>query len=301
MKLMILAGKAWKLLHSQYRLFLWNLNRAFRTFAVINTKQGKFKIAFLEKESIGRSLYTTGQYEMDLIKEVTKFLRANSKIGRKGSGTALDIGANNGVISIGLLQTGEFQKAIAFEPEPRNFSLLEFNVALNGLKDRFICMPYAVADAAGELRFELSDTNYGDHRVRADSQAIGLERQSESKRRLISVKADQLDALLSSIPQDFVASASLVWLDVQGYEGYVFKGGKKFLSTGIPVIAEIWPYGIQRAGMTQEQFCEIARELWSHYWIRRRGKFIMYPIETLETVFQELGDEGAYDNLIFMR
>lgn len=299
MKLSTLIKKIFEFAYSKYRLFLWNLNRKIRKFAVISTKQGKFKVVFLKNESIGRSLFSTGQYEMDLITSVMDFLQTELKIHKKGSGTIVDIGANNGVISIGLLHTGEFHRAIAIEPEPNNFLLLENNVALNDLRDRFVCLPYAVSDAEGEILFELSDTNYGDHRVRVDSGLENVERQNESKRRVISVKADQIDRLLSPLPDSFLKEISLVWVDVQGYEGYAFKGGQIFLSKNIPVVSEIWPYGIQRAGMTQEQFCDIAKSLWQNYWIRRRGKFIRYPIDTLNTVFAELGYDGAYDNVIF--
>ncbi|GAB4547348.1 MAG: hypothetical protein Fur002_23280 [Anaerolineales bacterium] len=297
MKFTSLLRAAQQAVYSQYRLLLWRLNGMLRQSALISTSQGKFKVVFLKKESIGRSLYVSGQYEMDLISGVLNFLRDSERLPMAG-GILLDVGANNGVISIGLLRMGKFERAIAFEPAPENFSLLEYNVALNGLKDRFLCLPYAVADAPSELRFELSADNYGDHRVRAANMGNGL--QNESKRREIIVKAQTLDALLSSAPAAFSKPASLVWLDVQGYEGYVFKGGRKLFGSGVPVVAEIWPYGIQRAGMTAPQFCEIAASLWTHYWIRRRGKFIQYPIETLGAVFEELGFDGAYDNLIFM-
>jgi len=297
MKITSLLRAAQKAAYSQYRLLLWRLNGIFRKSALISTPQGKFKVVFLKKESIGRSLYVSGQYEMDLISDVLKFLRGAGRLPEAG-GLALDIGANNGVISIGLLHMGKFERAIAFEPEPQNFSLLEYNVNLNGFKDRLLCMPYAIADKPGELRFELSADNYGDHRVRAANAGEGL--QNESSRREIVVKAQTLDALWSSVPANFSQPPALIWLDVRGYEGYVFKGGQAVFSTGVPVVAEIWPYGIHRAGMTSAQFCESAAALWTHYWIRRRGKFIQYPIETLNAVFEELGDKGVYENLIFM-
>jgi FkbM family methyltransferase len=302
MKFSNLLGKVKKSFHLRYKLLSWRLNRLFRKSAIVSTKQGKFKIFFLESESIGRSLYCNGQYENELINDVMKFLRTTlPNFPLKGSGTIIDIGANNGVISIGLLHTGEFAQAIAIEPEPQNFSLLEYNVNLNGLKDKFTCLPYAVADKKGEISFELSDTNFGDHRVRVSSTIEKQERQNESARQVIVVKSDQLDNLLKMAPESFLNQTSLIWMDVQGYEGYVFKGGRDILSKGIPVVSEIWPYGIARAGMTRQEFCEIAATIWSSYWVRRRNKFIKYPISVLDTLFEELGGDGQYENVIFIK
>jgi hypothetical protein len=101
------------------------------------------------------------------------------------------------------------------------------------------------------------------------------------------------------LPSAFTETISLLWVDVQGWEGYIFLGAERLLSTGIPVASELWPYGMRRAGMSQEQFCEIAERFWSSYWVLRRGKFIQYPIQMLNVYFDELGYDGAFDNIIF--
>ena len=82
---------------------------------------------------------------MDLISNVIKFLRINNKCPVKGEGAILDIVANNGVISIGMLYTGEMSKAISIEPESQNFCLLQRNTKLNGLNDRISCLPFAAS------------------------------------------------------------------------------------------------------------------------------------------------------------
>jgi FkbM family methyltransferase len=267
---------------------------------IVSTKQGKFKIALLPNESIGRSLYCTGQYELDLVSDVMKFLRARPGFPARGEGTVIDVGANNGVISIGMLHAGEFARAIAIEPEPQNFSLLRNNVDMNGFADRYICLPYVVSHQKGDVEFELSDTNLGDHRVRVGARLVdAAERQHESARRVISVQAERLDNLLSGLPAAFLDQIALIWVDVQGYEGYVFMGAKNLISTNVPLVAEIWPYGIRRSGMMQEQFCDIAANTWTYYWVRRRGKFVRYPIRVLDALFEELGEDGGFENVVF--
>jgi FkbM family methyltransferase len=228
------------------------------------------------------------------------FLRHEHLVPPKGQGTLVDIGANNGITSVSLLHTGEMEKSIAIEPEPRNFSILQHNVIQNGLKDRVLCLPYAASHQKGELLFELSDSNFGDHRVHTDTLVdSSAERYNESSRRVIKVPSDTVDSLLASLPDTFTTSIAVVWIDVQGYEGYVFMGAEGLLSRGMPVVCEIWPYGIRQAGMSQEKYCDIAKSIWSYYWVMRRGKFVRYPIPILDTYFTELGYEGEFENVIF--
>lgn len=279
----------------------WDINGKFRKSVTVSTKQGVFTV-LLADNAISRSLYCHGQYELDLMSKTMKFLRSIQKCPPKGEGTIVDIGANNGVISIGALHTGELEKAIAIEPDPQNFSLLQRNVNQNGLKDRFICLPYAVSHQKGEILFELSETNFGDHRVRTTPDLINsaAELHHESERRVITVQSDQLDSLLSNLPETVTRTIALIWVDVQGYEGYVFMGAGNLLSKGIPVVTEIWPYGLRRAGMSQEQFCGIAKSVWTHYWVMRRGRFVRYPINMLDIFFDELGYDGNHENVIFI-
>lgn len=303
MRLIRLSRRILQRGYEEFRLSCWEINRRFRRSVTVSTKQGVFTVFLLPDDSIGKCLYVYGQYELDLISNAMAFLRSIQKCPPKGKGTIIDIGANNGVISIGMLHTGELEKAIAVEPEPRNFSLLEHNVKQNGLNSRVICLPYAVSHQKGKIVFELSDTNFGDHRVRTNSHVVNsAELYHESGRRVITVDADQLDNLLTNVLESFTENIAVIWVDVQGYEGYVFMGAKNLLSKGIPVVSEIWPYGIRRAGMLQQQYCDIAKSFWANYWVwRRGGKFVRYPIHTLDIFFEELGYDGDFDNVIFTR
>jgi len=45
-------------------------------------------------------------------------------------------------------------------------------------------------------------------------------------------------------------SNSLIWMDTQGHEGFIFSGGMEFFkSIRSPkfIVAEFWPYGIERS------------------------------------------------------
>jgi FkbM family methyltransferase len=252
-------------------------------------------------DPISRSLFVHGEYELDLVSDAMSLIRNLRNLPR-GKGAVLDIGANNGVISIGMLVAGEVEKAIAIEPEPRNFSILKHNVKQNHLESVITCLNFAASDRKSTLQFELSESNYGDHRVHKSLSATrSKELYNESKRHVIAVEANTLDNLLADLDTRLCQDISVVWIDVQGYEGYVFSGSKKLLSSSIPVVSEIWPYGIQRAGMSQEEFCGIVREIWSVYWVRQRGRFVKYPMDVFSSYFDELGYDGDFDNVIFTR
>ena len=283
----------------EYRCGCWGLNKRFRKSVTAVTKQGRFTVLTAD-DAIGKVLYARGQYELELMTKATALLRSLGRCPPRGQGTIADIGANNGVISVGMLYTGQFARAIAIEPEPRNFSLLQYNIKQNGFENDIICLPYAASSQEGELVFELSSDNFGDHRVRTNSVVHeGEEKFGESGRRVIRVKSQTLDALLLNVPDSFSSSLALVWVDVQGYEAFVFRGGQKLFSKSVPVVSEIWPYGMLRAGVTKEYYSKIAKDTWSSYWVLRRGRFVKYPIETLDLFYDELGMEGDSDNIIF--
>jgi hypothetical protein len=79
----------------------------------------------------------------------------------------------------------------------------------------------------------------------------------ESARKVIQVRACRLDDLLSTEavePQD----VALLWMDVQGHEKHVLDGAETLLHFGTPVVAEFWPYGLLRAGVSPDDFIAFA-------------------------------------------
>lgn len=275
--------------------------RRFDNPATLTTRQGIFRVPLGVDDPISRELFLFGAFELELMTEAMALLRRLS--GRpKGKGTIVDIGANNGVTSIGMLVTGELDRSVAIEPEPVNFSRLEENVALNRVQHAILRLNCALSDRKTDVVFELSDCNYGDHRVRVSTPPAGSSKREifrESQRPIINVPADTLDHVLDGISPEWTDDIAVIWIDVQGYEGVVFEGARKILERGIPVVSEIWPYGITRAGMTMESFNEIVCQLWGAYWVRRRGRFVRYPIVAFRAFLDELGAEGDYDNVIF--
>jgi len=214
--------------------------------------------------------------------------------------TMLDVGANFGVISIGHVLSGQVARAIAIEPEPFNFDLLQKNVTQNGLSDRFISVSMAVGDASSTIAMEISPDNLGDHRIR-NTPAADREEHSESARDIVEVPVRPLPDILA-LPEvrdaKGFASPSLLWIDVQGYEGYVFRGAANLLQ-GIPTVSEVWPYGILRCGMTLDEFCSIVSSIWGEYWVDSRLEFTRHSMAEFPRYVEELERSGKTADVVF--
>jgi FkbM family methyltransferase len=290
-----IAGRAAKTWHRWH----WRFAQRWRETMTVATRQGRLTLSCRDGY-ISRALFFDREYELQLADQVLALLGDR---GLRERGTFLDIGANLGVIAIGMLHRGEFQRAIAIEPEPHNFALLEHNTRQNGLQDRVACLQRAASNREGTVPFELCSVNYGDHRVRLDRAAAPVpgERFCESGRQVIDVSAGRLDDLLTTLPQAWVDDIGLVWMDTQGHEAHVLRGGPRLFGRGLPVVAEIWPYGLKRAGVSREEFCALAQEYWSDYWAVRRGKLVRYPVAVLGCLFEELGDEDDGTNVLLTR
>jgi hypothetical protein len=66
----------------------------------------------------------------------------------------------------------------------------------------------------------------------------------EKHRKTIIVKLTKLDSVIKKINPKNV----FLWIDVQGYEGFVLDGGRETLRYNPPLVIEFWPYALERSG-----------------------------------------------------
>ena len=272
-----------KRITNRLRLLGWELNRLFRKTTTVYTQQGIYTISLEKDNSIGKSLYCSGQYELAFMQNVIKLLRP-------AKATLLDIGANIGTTTIGMLKMGAFNRAIAIEPEENNYRLFQKNVIQNGLLGSVIGLPFAASDMRGRRFMELNPTNPGDHRVKV---------RASIDQEVYPVECNRVDDMLSVINTFY--DISLVWVDVQGHEGYVFRGARKLIGTGVPVVSEIWPKGILESGMTEDEFCDIVKSYWYGYWRLIGSDFQFFSVVDIKHTFQDIGYDGKFENVIFTR
>lgn len=219
-----------------YRSLKWRIHKRLHKLVIADAGLETFIVSTSDLE-IGERLFITGHYEFDKVTAALDLVRAE----RGDRALLIDVGANFGPVCIPALNRGMFERAVAIEPEPRNAALLRANVALNGLSDRIEVHQVACGDKDGQtLEMELSTTNHGDHRVRMTT-AEG--QYGEERRSTITIPSATLDSLCPEAGGD-----SLLWIDTQGFEGFVLAGAKRILSEKPPIVAEYWPYAMRRAG-----------------------------------------------------
>ena len=148
-------------------------------------------------------------YELDFLSAIRRYLSDGDFV--------LDVGANVGnhtLFFAGVLGC----RVAAFEPEPQALSLLQRNVATNGLAEQVAIWPFAAAASAGRFSAELSAPvhNLGAVKLRPDAQGV--------------IRAVRLDEIEFKLP------VKLIKIDVEGMELDVLRGAEILCTRDRPVI-----------------------------------------------------------------
>lgn len=226
---------------------------------------------------IGKLLFAFGEF--DFRKFTTAIDLCNKNLnGRKKPTILIDAGANIGPICIPAVNRGFMQRAVAIEPEPLNCRVLRANIALNGLSSSILVHECGLAASKDvELKLELSENLFGDHRIQINTDD-GAQRNN-----IVKVKSEILDGLCPATEY----ADSLLWMDIEGYEGFALLGGHELLKLRIPLVVEFWPYGMNRASSFGALKSAVA-----HY----NGYFDLAnpnkinSIDSLDNLYQALGD-----------
>ena len=181
------------------------------------------------------SVATNGGIMWDGVREV---IRLCEKFGYPLGKAFLDIGGNIGTSTVCALKSGAFSKGLCVEPSPDNLRLCRLNFFNNDLLDKVKLVPSAVSDQKSRMALTLSAANAGDHRL------TGTPTHTSGK--TVEVEVDTLDSIMQRHdvrPED----VSIVLVDNQGHEGFVFGGAAKLLDYGVPFSIEFWPQALQEA------------------------------------------------------
>jgi len=245
---------------------------------IVNTKD----------REIGKGLFCSGRFDYNKLITAINLIKASGRFEGYGFDTIVDVGANIGTISIPAVLDGLFSKAVAVEPHPHNFKLLHANVVLNGLNDKFTLHNAALGENDGVLEMEVSDDNFGDHRILVSGDDGKF---NESKREKIDVKCTSIDSILDLESNDDM----LIWMDVQGYEGYVLSGARQIISKKMPLVIEFWPYGMNRAN-SFEILKESLKGYNGFYDLDAPSEF--HEIIMLDNYFKKIGIDGNFVDLL---
>lgn len=137
-------------------------------------------------------------------------------------GTFVDVGANIGTQTVYALMFGGFDRAVCFEPHPKNVRLLKTNMLINGLQDRVTIIEAAAGRESGTAALYIEPQNSGGH-------SLAINHNGAS----ISVPVVQVESTLASLG---VSDIGLAWIDVEGHEGEVLAGWPSL--SGAPLCIE---------------------------------------------------------------
>ncbi|MGE7634497.1 FkbM family methyltransferase [Bacillus paramycoides] len=162
---------------------------------------------------IGRIIHSSQDYyEKELLEYFKEYMPTN--------GIVYDIGANIGNHTLYFSQALNPKKIYSFEPAKELFTVLDFNVQVNKLKNIEL-FNYAVGKEMGEALLNYNHQNTGSSNISSDGHEI--------------VKSVTLDKLKIEKP-DFVK------IDVEGFEYDVIQGMQKVLQVSNPVLwIEVFP------------------------------------------------------------
>lgn len=171
------------------------------------TRYSKEFLYYTNDEMIGRSLQLYGEYSQREVTFLTSILTKQSVV--------YDIGANIGYHTTAFASVAGH--VFAFEPHPKNFSLLIKNTAaFNNVS----CLPFAISDQCGTGWIKDFDPeapgNFG--AVAISSTVTGVE------------------TAMIAIDQTELPAPDLIKIDVEGHEWSVIKGCANMIKKRKPVI-----------------------------------------------------------------
>jgi FkbM family methyltransferase len=143
-------------------------------------------------------------------------------------GTVLDIGANIGIMTVLIARRVRRGHVHAFEPIPENFRALErivdhfhlTNVTLHQM---------ALGDTTGSLEMVMPEQQHVRMQGLSHAVSVGEQRVEGQRYEVPQERLDDLD-FLRGVP---VAG---IKIDVEGFEQYVFEGGRELLARARPLV-----------------------------------------------------------------
>jgi FkbM family methyltransferase len=144
--------------------------------------------------------------------------------------TFLDIGAHVGFFSLACGVFSPIEKTIAFEPNPKNFNMLQANARANGL-DHLVCESMAVSDVDGEASLYLTESDMSASLMK-DFQA-----EDTTQIAIIQVRTTALDSYLR---RQGIKGPFVIKVDIEGHEPAFFRGAAETIATAKPdIILEV--------------------------------------------------------------
>lgn len=165
-----------------------------------------------------------------------KFIRSLLRPGE----VVFDVGANVGMVTLAAAaEVGEVGQVYSFEPHPKVCSYLKSNVEMNSFGQVKV-FNLALGEKSGKLHF--TDMKQDDrNRINSDGDGEGVE-----------VEVKTLDEVSAGVDE-----ISLLKVDVEGYEKFVFKGAAETLRKSRVVYYECYEKNFNNFGCRGDEVHDI--------------------------------------------
>ena len=225
---------------------------------------------------MGSQIFFRGSYSGELLTLLESLLKPDA--------TFIDIGANQGEVTVAAALAALQGRVIAFEPVAEYRQRLRNNIELNAFAHVEI-LPYALGDIEGMFPIYDQPAPFSDGTRHEGLSTLFASSSRGTVRELVSVK--RLDDVLAGMGVDRV---DVIKLDIEGAEWAALRGASCTLTRYRPVlIVEIGRETCQAAGYQPSEFAQ---------WIIEQGYRIEKIIEggkTLAITPEQLSD---YQNIV---
>ncbi len=154
------------------------------------------------------------------------------KLLKDGNGAILDIGANLGIMTVHLAKEFPNSEIHAFEPMPENITVLK-RILKKYQVSKAKIYETAVGEESGNIQMILPEQSGAKLQGLSHIKHPSIEDWNVGSE--FSVKIDKLDNLING------EKIQGIKIDIENFEYFAFKGGKRILSNNKPVIyAELW-------------------------------------------------------------
>jgi FkbM family methyltransferase len=235
----------------------------------------------------GRELFIHGTQDFAKFETACGLLRDN---GFQPIATLVDVGANIGTICIPAVKSGLARRAIAVEAVPDIVRLLHTNIALNDLTSSIDVVAAAAGANSGDMiDIAVNRTNQGDNRIAGSSRGAP---DADQFARVVQVATTTLDDLLKD-----ATDATLIWMDIQGYEGIALGGARRTLTRTPPIVLEFCPFLMTHSGSYDMLKAAVA-----HY----RGFYdlgqpsALRSVASLDALHASLGQTGNFTDILLL-
>ena len=186
---------------------------------ILKLGNGTYYIAESKSGNATGAIYTR-IYEAQYISFIRDWLPRETPV------ALIDVGAHTGLYALWLSDL--VASGILFEPADDNRKLLERNIGINSLNNRFSIRSEAVSDNCGEVTFSVTGLFSGTNRI-VESHVPASADIRREKPVSIRCQAVKLDDFLSSTASSPSLHLGLLKVDTEGHELQVLFGARQLL------------------------------------------------------------------------